>query len=292
MSLEQHTNGQDSGEGENYFVSMTDMMVGMLFIFIILLMSFALLFRHQTDEQVRTTETQKGKIEVAEEVGRRLDELESRITQRLNEAREANQLRSRLLRELEAQLLREQLVVQVDESSGVLRLTEDAVRFPVNGWVLAGRAKDNVSKIARVLASILPAYAVCAKTESTPQCREEKRSSLETVFVEGHTDETGIDEQNWRLSTLRAASTYRGLTEVSPEIRNIHNSRDEEILSIAGYSSTRPIDTGGNAAAREKNRRIDLRFVMDTDTTAGLSEINTLLRNMRAAIQELKGAPR
>ena len=38
-------------EGENYFVSMTDMMVGVLFIFIIMLMSFALDFRRNTDVQ-------------------------------------------------------------------------------------------------------------------------------------------------------------------------------------------------------------------------------------------------
>ena len=36
----------EHGEGgENYFVSMTDMMVGMLFLFIILLMVFALNYR-------------------------------------------------------------------------------------------------------------------------------------------------------------------------------------------------------------------------------------------------------
>src|SRR6266481_4680529 len=105
MSLETQIDVHDHGEGENYFVSMTDMMVGMLFIFIILLMSFALLFRQQTDEQERTTERQKDKIEVAEEVGRRLNALEGLITQRLNETREASQLRSRLLRELETQLL-------------------------------------------------------------------------------------------------------------------------------------------------------------------------------------------
>src|SRR5215471_7371584 len=81
------------GDGENYFISMTDMMVGMLFIFIILLMSFALLFRHQTDVRSK-------KIEVAESVGRELDQTESQIQKRLDEISEASELRLRLLTQL------------------------------------------------------------------------------------------------------------------------------------------------------------------------------------------------
>lgn len=284
MIIEEEARGQEPAEGENYFVSMTDMMVGMLFIFIILLMSFALVFRHQTDKQ-------EGKIEVAEEVGRRLNELEARIRRRMTELREASQIRSRLLKELELQLTREGLRVQVVESSGVLRLTEDDVRFPVNGWTLVGRAKDNVGKIARVLAHVLPGYAVCLRNQTANGCRSSQQSSVETVFIEGHTDETGPDEQNWMLSAQRAATTYRELVGVSPELRRILNRQNEEIISISGYSSTRRIDVTGNAVAWEKNRRIDLRFVMDTDTTAGLEEINRLLQSMGNVIQELKGTP-
>src|SRR5215467_9841953 len=81
------------GDCENYFSSMTDMMVGMLFIFIIMLMSFALLFRHQTDVKSK-------KIEVAESVGRELDQTETQIQKRLDEIREASELRLQLLTQL------------------------------------------------------------------------------------------------------------------------------------------------------------------------------------------------
>src|SRR4051812_12869015 len=101
---------------------MTDMMVGMLFIFIILLMSFALLFRQQTDVQESATKQQKGKIEVAEEVGRKLDEIEGQVTRRLTEISEASRVRSDLLNELRDQLGREGLAVTVSPSGDVLRL--------------------------------------------------------------------------------------------------------------------------------------------------------------------------
>jgi flagellar motor protein MotB len=282
---------ESSPEGENYFISMTDMMVGMLFIFIIMLMSFALSFRQQTDVQVKTTQIQTKKIEVAETVGHDLDETEARIRRRLGEITEANQLRLRLLTEVRDQLSREGLTVEISSSGDVLRLTEAAVQFPVNNFFLIGSAKKNVEKIARVLARILPAYAICPAGRMRGACRNADQASVETVFIEGHTDETGNDDQNWSLSAQRAASTYRELTLVAPDLRKIVNRRNEEILSISGYSSTRPIDNSGTTTAFERNRRIDLRFVMDADPTSGLEEVKSLLQRMRTAIQELKGRP-
>src|SRR5262249_12897121 len=119
--------------------------------------------------------------------------------------------------------------------------------------------------------------------------RTPDQASVETVFIEGHTDETGNDDQNWSLSAQRAASTYRELISTASELRRIVNRRNQEILSISGYSSTRPIDRSETTAARGRNRRIDLRFVMDTDTRSGLEEVQHLLLRMRSAIQELKG---
>ena len=287
MAYQEAVSNTDA-DGENYFISMTDMMVGMLFIFIILLMSFALLFRHQTDVQVKTTKQQSNKIEVAEAVGRELDETESRISKRLDEIREASQLRLRLLTELRDQLSKEGLVVEISSSGDVLRLTEAAVQFPVNNFALIGDAKRNVGKLARVLARVLPSYSICSRGRIPPQCRTPAQASVETVFIEGHTDETGIDDMNWSLSAQRAASTYRELTTIAPELRHVLNRRQEEILSISGYSSTRPIDATETLAARSRNRRIDLRFVMDTDATSGLEEIKGLLQKMRTAIQGLK----
>jgi chemotaxis protein MotB len=287
MAFSESAGTPDQGEGENYFVSMTDMMVGMLFIFIIMLMSFALLFRQQTDA---TRATQTSKIVHANDIEGRLDELEKRITQQIDQVRQATLLRQKMLRDIDSQLRRENLIVQVDESNGVLHLTEDTIRFQQNDANLNERARQNVGKIARVLARVLPAYVACAKGSGTA-CQNQTKASIETVFIEGHTDTAGSDEQNWVLSAQRAANTYRELTVVSRELRQIRNRRNQEILSISGYSSTRPIDPANTPAAWEKNRRIDLRFVMDTDVTEGLEQIQGLLGNMRSAIEELKEAP-
>jgi chemotaxis protein MotB len=285
MAFSDSAGAPDHGEGENYFVSMTDMMVGMLFIFIILLMSFALLFRQQTDA---TRATQTSKIEHANDIERRLEELETRITHEIDRLREATLLRQRLLRDIDARLRRDDLIVQVDESNGVLHLTEDTIRFQQNDANLNDHARQNVGKIARALAHVLPAYVACPPGAA---CANHTNASVETVFIEGHTDTTGSDDQNWALSAQRAANTYRELAAAARELRQFRNRSNQEILSISGYSSTRPIDPAGTPAAWEKNRRIDLRFVMDTDVSPGLEQIQGLLGQMRGAIRELKEAP-
>jgi hypothetical protein len=290
MAIQEAHAGDEAGEGENYFVSMTDMMVGVLFVFIIMLMAFALNFQQQTDRQEEN-------INVAKEVAEKLDQLEIQVRSRIDEIREAAALRSRLLRDLREALITEGLVVEIDEANGVLRLTEAAVQFPPNGSLLentpkADVGKDstpkaNVGKIARVLATVLPGYSVCSEGQATP-CRRSTQSAVETVFIEGHTDQSGSDDRNWTLSTERAVNTYRELTAVSPDLRALRNRTGEEILSVSGYSSTRQIDPGRSPSAYQKNRRIDLRFVMEVDSGSGLQEIRTLVDGMRSEIEKLK----
>jgi flagellar motor protein MotB len=184
-------------------------------------------------------------------------------------------------------LIAEGLVVEIDEANGVLRLTEAAVQFPSNGSSLDSTAKANVGKIARVLARVLPGYSVCSEGQASP-CRRAAQSAVETVFIEGHTDQSGTDDRNWSLSTERAVNTYRELTAVSSDLRTLRNRRGEEILSVSGYSSTRQIDTDRSPTAYQKNRRIDLRFVMEVDSGAGLQEIRSLVDGMRQEIEKLK----
>ena len=64
------------------------------------------------------------------------------------------------------------------------------------------RNKDNVGKIARVLERVLPKYVSCRNWQTSVYSTTED-TALETLFIEGHTDTTGIDNNNWVLSTER-----------------------------------------------------------------------------------------
>ncbi|MDP8237822.1 MAG: flagellar motor protein MotB [Candidatus Hatepunaea meridiana] len=73
------------------------------------------------------------------------------------------------------------------------------------------------------------------------------------VIVGGHTDnvpiKTGKFPSNWELSTARALSVVKYLTEkpgVSPEV-----------LAATGYSEFRPVETNESQEGRGKNRRVE-----------------------------------
>ncbi len=73
--------------------------------------------------------------------------------------------------------------------------------------------------------------------------------------VEGHTDDipvrAGRFADNWDLSTERALSVVRFLTEKGLEAHR---------LAAAGYGEFQPLDNAGTDAARRRNRRIEMKL--------------------------------
>ena len=63
-----------------------------------------------------------------------------------------------------------------------------------------------------------------------------------------------------------------------PDLTTFRNRLGEQLLSVSGYSSTRPIAAGDDKAAYARNRRIDLRFAMDAETRFGKDEIEKIKR--------------
>lgn len=267
-------------EDENYFISMTDMMVGILFVFIILLMVFAMNFRQQTDtsedrikrlEQVATT---------ASVVQRETSRLQEQVEGEIAAAAAAAELTRDLLVQLRDRLQDEGLTVEVDFRSGVLRLGEDAINFAKDRAELNKVAAANVDKLAAALAAVLPQY--------TPEGGE-KAAYVETVFIEGHTDRSGPAEINWPLSTARAVNTFWRLVQQQPYLGELRNRAGTPVLSAAGYADSRPIP-GIDPDEYNRHRRIDLRFVLDTDTSQRLTEVMKLTEQMQDHLDRLQEA--
>jgi chemotaxis protein MotB len=283
-------------EGENYFISMTDMMVGMLFIFIIMLMVFALNFKVSDDDSQKKqdclTDLLARNAHLTAEINDKVNRVQDSVRSQIEALEFAADQRRKLLNDIKTQLANEGLTVDVDERNGVLRLTEQSVRFAAGSADLDGGAQESVRRIARVLGRVVPQFAACT-TPNAMLCSRAKGAALETIFIEGHTDITGVpnaierDRNNWQLSTNRAVATFRTLVAESPELRAFKNRRGEEVLSVSGYSSTRPIVEGDSREAFARNRRIDLRFVMDADTTINLREIILLNDEVKQQIARL-----
>ncbi|MBE0701623.1 MAG: hypothetical protein IH582_00310, partial [Afipia sp.] len=129
VAASEDIDGSHTEEDENYFVSMTDMMVGILFIFIIMLMVFALNFRQLTDETVQLTEAQQKQLMEADELAEQIAALRKQIANEITELNKADQARNELLEAIKAKLDLVGLKVTIDKDTGVLRLAEDAIRF-------------------------------------------------------------------------------------------------------------------------------------------------------------------
>lgn len=267
-------------EGENYFVSMTDMMVGVLFIFIIMLMVFALDFRTKTD-------TQQIALEAARQAAKKVEALQIEVRLHIAAMDEAAVARRTLLERIRDQLASRNIDVVISPKSDVLRITENAVQFGSDESTLKGQAERNVETIAQILREVLVDYVACKVEDGTRKCRDTNAPAIETVFIEGHTDSTGIDQNNWRLSTARASETFKQMIASAPELRTFSNHNDQEILSVSGYSSTRPADKLDTTEARAANRRIDLRFVMENDNRERLEQLRKQTDDMQGEIKIL-----
>lgn len=234
-------------------------MSGLLFVFIITLVLFALEFQRSASS-LRATEEQL-----------------ARTRQELTNTEELR----RLLVEIIAQRLRERGVrVLVDVETATLRLPEE-VLFPLGSAELTPEGRRATASLAEVLANILPclARAQDAHGSRPPQCQEHWHPGrLEAVFIEGHTDNLplrpgGPFPSNWELSAARAISCFRLLTSSQPSLEELRNPRGLPLLGVVGYADRRPVEANVDDASRQRNRRIDVRFVMvpprDGDTITG-----------------------
>lgn len=252
---------------ESYFISMTDIMVGLLFIFIIMLMAFGLMLKIAAENTDRT------RADILEVVRESRDEVE--------EMRDLESLRSRMLHNIARQLRDSGVQVIVREENGVLQLP-DEILFDKAVDQLNEGGRRAIGLLARALDEILPCYAVIPPRFSAPECREQGTDHLrlEAVFVEGHTDSDGSQEYNWRLSANRAINTFRTLDQSSRIATKLLNDQQQYLFSVAGYGENRPVREEIGEEDKRQNRRIDLRFVMNVSHKEALERVQNRLERV------------
>jgi chemotaxis protein MotB len=233
---------------ENYFVSMTDMMVGLVFIFIIMLMYFALQFQDITDQMTG-----------------------------------ADRQRAEILRELQQTLRERGVEVTIDTQNGILRLP-DAILFDSGRAELKADGRIAVGHLADALAEVLPCYTdIREGVGARPSTCPDTAYRIESVYIEGHTDVDalsggGLIRDNLDLSAIRATNTFRALIDHQPAISARCSMKGDDcaaVLSVSGYGSERPVAAGDDEAAKRSNRRIDLRLIMVApDSTAAIQAVS------------------
>ena len=240
-------------DSSSYLVTVSDIMSGLLFVFIITLMAFVINFQHE--------------IEKAHEQLIKLEQEKNHLAEISEQLTNAQKIRGILLKEIKKRLKKHNIDVEININHGVLRLTEDAIRFTSGSANLANVYQKKLAILAKVLAEILPCFSTSPKPKQT--CNPNYHGKLDAVFIEGHTDNVPISgaSDNWELSAQRAINTYRLLIKVEPVLLQIKNTLVEPLFSVTGYGEDRPLTEHKNPTNDPKNRRIELRFIMTPPKT-------------------------
>ncbi len=294
MSL--NSDQYESEGDESYFVSMTDIMVGMLFVFIILLMYFVFRIQNTSEPTVSLSEHRA----VIEERDRLKDEIR-RLNQNPLEKylKMADSARESILNALQNSMKNVPGIkegdVRVIADQGILRLSGDMLFPQGSSTIVANSPSANAVKaLSAALAKVLPCFSVGPESNPNEVCNP-NAIFIDAAFVEGHTDNVPITgavegniKDNLSLSARRAIKTVQAIYEYQPQLMEMFSiSPSQEGLQLgqgssplinpAAFGDTRPAFSNATNEGKRSNRRIDLRLLMYSPRTENLDAVRALL---------------
>ena len=236
---------------QNYLASVSDIMAGLLFIFMIMLMGFvyqAVSAKASLDEKAESLETMVSdyqnmtgtmadmsseleklyyeNIEMKERLVNQEVELEEYYEQREKVfdrlVSESARIRSQILKSIWQRLDNRELVT-VDHESGVLRLGEDYLNFSSGSTVT--NSLENLEGISKVLAGAL----VCQ-----PEKKAVQKSVEEVAMVKKNEpkDQKNTPQHGLLTDTGKAIGFLKRLTGVDPAIIEPEDSIDETTAKV------------------------------------------------------------
>ena len=285
--------GDDQEEEESYFVSMTDIMVGLLFIFIILLMYLVTQIREAPPLDTVQRQTYEAAVRRIATLERQIvllqrDQLETYL-------KEADLRRTEILKQLEGIMTASGIPVEVVEEQGILRLKADLL-FASGHSELEPRAYLAVGLLARALKTVLPCFTVgpLSNPVRDRKCNP-SAAFVDAIFVEGHTDSDAVSREidpgivdNLRLSSRRATNTLQKMLELEPQLDSFLSvtptivgatigEGTSTILNASAFGDTRPVTTNDTIEGKSQNRRIDIRLLMYSPRSDTIDSIERLV---------------
>ncbi len=286
----------DSAEENPFVLSFSDLMAGLLAIFILaLIVTMLELQKRQEELRIKKDDLVQSLTEI-EAIQTNINSAMSGIAQHENALRFMLQRIQTRLRDRKDQ----KVEVQVVQNGTVLRIQETGLTFAKNSHVIEDKFQAKALAIGEELLVELESDA--------------NRRILDTVFIEGHTDSLKKSDEmgNWGLSAYRAISLWKFWTEKPggplrlKDLQNIPLNSDQSpqpLISVSGYADTRstrpPAPNVVRPEDRPEDRRIDIRFTLAATEKRKLEELQNNLKNvqskMRTLISELsdldKNAP-
>jgi flagellar motor protein MotB len=218
---------RSSDEDNPYWISFSDIMAGLLVIFILACVLLII----------------------------KLSTMEERVNEAIKEIQNANQIRATMLVEIFEQLAKQGIIVEISENFSVLRIPDERLYFDS----LCYKIPDNKKKLLADIGFAL--YEAIIKNHRHVyidtvfiEGHTDSRKAL------------SLEMGNWGLSSYRAIAVWKFWSEqleIGPALKALKNSYGKPLFSVSGYAETRPLVKNDNTVQKQrKNRRIDLRFSM------------------------------
>jgi chemotaxis protein MotB len=138
--------------------------------------------------------------------------------------------------------------------NGDIAVNESLV-FEYNSYAIKKPAKPVLDSLAKALGNLL--------------ADDDVRASIDTIVIQGHTDDRGSASFNWELSAKRATAVLEYLFQSNKSLADNYGS----YFSASAYSKFRPINPEKTEAAYQQNRRIEIAVVpKDTNVRKVIDE--------------------
>jgi chemotaxis protein MotB len=126
-------------------------------------------------------------------------------------------------------------------------VVNESLVFEYNSYAVKEKARPTLDVLAKALGNVL--------------ADPETRANIDTILVQGHTDERGTASFNWDLSAKRATAVLDYLFEANKTLADSYGS----YFAASAYSKFRPLDPGKTETAYQQNRRIEISVVARDD---------------------------
>lgn len=267
---------EPSGEEGGYLASVADLMIGLLFVFILLVVVLA---AAQREEQSRAESEQATAQQQFQRDRQAILDRAQRDRDLILGASDPRGLVTALIGDAVRQVVPN---VRVDTASGVISLSNDSL-FAIGQDQLLPGGESDLQKVAQALAEVLPCF-VGHQALSQACADNPSGHSIETIFIEGHTDSRPVTSRrgdNFDLSLARAR-TVHGVLVSNTTLLGLRNNLDQPLFSFSAYADTRPVP--GSNPLDDINRRVDFRIVLSyRSLTEVLNELDGAVNAVRQA---------
>jgi chemotaxis protein MotB len=132
-------------------------------------------------------------------------------------------------------------LVRIGDNGNIV--INESLVFELNSYAIKPDAKPLLDALAVALGNVLADASV--------------RENVDTIAIQGHTDERGSDSLNWELSAKRANAVLAYLFAANKVLAESYG----KYFAASAYSKFRPLDPGKTEASYQQNRRIEISVV-------------------------------